>query len=200
MTITTNVLSPGTSFQLLWRFSCAHKKVSPKDYSSHRFLNDCIISKCQSGLVGADALTTLILSYNMLTEMPSRAFSSAPNLTKIDISHNEIASMASVVFKTKTDSITTDNESAPHALSHLEIIVLNHNKWNFIDSDWFAGLVRLTTLILNDNFLTEITACAAFITNTALRSLQLQNNQFSVIQTNGLSDNQCLNHLDSFDI
>lgn len=150
----------------------------------------------QSGLIGADALTSLILSYNMLTEMPSKAFSSARNLTEIDLSHNEIGWMASDVFETESDSAQTDN----HALRYLEKILLNHNQLKFINSGWFSGLVKLTTLTLNDNFLTEISGCAAFSTNTALRSLQLQNNEFSVIKTNGLSDSQCLNNLNSFDI
>lgn len=148
------------------------------------------------GLFGADALTLFDLSHNVLTEMPSKAFSNARNLTLIDLSHNQIASMPPDVFKTEEIVITTKAQD----ISNLESILLNNNKLTFIDPEWFLSVVKLTTLTLNDNLLTEFNACSAFGTSIALRSLQLQNNEFSVIRTNGLSDKQCLNQLDSFDI
>lgn len=58
----------------------------------------------------------------------------------------------------------------------------------------------MTTLTLNDNFLTEISACATFNTNIALRALHLQNNEFSIISTTGFFGGQCFGELDLFDI
>lgn len=156
----------------------------------------------RTGLMGANALNKFNLSHNALTEMPSKAFSSAWNLTEIDLSHNQITSMASDVFKVEFDSIRQIQNipSLPDASSLLQIIRLNHNNLTFIDTEWFSNLLYLTTLKLNDNFLTEINACSLFSTNSALRTLELQNNDFSSIRTTGLFGGQCLNQIDTFDI
>lgn len=155
----------------------------------------------REGLLGAEALDSLTLSHNKLMEIPSMAFSSAWKLTAIDLSHNQIASMASDVFKTENIEKTAQGSTTTEgALKHLESIHLHHNALTHIDPEWFLNLVKLKTLKLYDNLLTEINACSAFSTNIALRTLDLRNNEFSVIKTNGLSDNQCLNQLDSFDI
>lgn len=150
----------------------------------------------RTGLIGTDALNNLDLSQNAITKMPSKAFSNAWNLTKIDLSYNEIKSMASDVFKIENDQ----NSTKIQALMHLEVILLNNNALTFINAEWFSNLVELSTLALNDNLFIEFNACSAFSTNNALRTLQLQNNEFSVLKTNELADGQCLDQLNSFDI
>lgn len=154
------------------------------------------------GLLGADALNKLDLSHNALSEIPSKAFSSAWNLTEVDLSYNQIASMASDVFKVEFHSIRSKQNM--HAVSGvsslLEIIRLNNNNLTFIDTEWFSNLSYLTTLTLNDNHLSEFDAYAIFNTNTALRTLYLQNNEFSSISTTGFFDDQCFGELNTFDI
>lgn len=157
----------------------------------------------RSGLLGADSLNVLDLSHNAIEEMPSKAFSNAWNLTEIDLSYNRIVSMASDVFKVESESIQRESSivGLPNTSSFLKIIRLNHNNLTFIDPEWFSNIPYLTMLTLNDNFLTEIYACLAFSTNKALRTLELQNNDFTTISiTTGLLGGQCLGQLDTFDI
>lgn len=128
--------------------------------------------------------------------MPSLAFYGAWNLSEIDLSHNRISAMASDVFEMNSEKFHSEVESSstPSASSFLKIIRLNNNNLTFIDPEWFSNHVRLTTLTLNDNFLTEIWGCSAFETNIALRSLHLQNNELYSITID------CVSELDTFDI
>lgn len=149
------------------------------------------------GLLGANSLKLLNLTSNMLTEMPSRAFSGARNLATIDLSHNQISKMEWDVFRIEfTESATiADVLTGEDGLEKLEIIRLNHNKLAFIDPNWFSGLLKLSTLTLNENALTAIDYCVLFNTNIALKVLHLQNNALSVI-----NDGCELQLLDTFDI
>lgn len=156
-----------------------------------------------SGLLGADALKSLNLSHNALTEMPSKAFTNAKNLIEIDLSYNYIAKMPSDVFMVESENseVTaemqhdmTSNGSNDSSLRFVKVIRLERNNLTFIHSDWFSELVNLTTLTLNDNLLAEFNICT-FSKNYALRVLHLQNNDCHKYFTDF-----CYGRYDTFDI
>lgn len=141
--------------------------------------------------MGAEALNSLNLSHNALTEIPSKAFTNAKNLIEIDLSYNHIARMPSDVFEVESETsaattempyLMTSTEFIHTTLRFVKVIRLESNNLTFIDPEWFSNLVNLTTLTLNDNFLAEVDVCT-FRRNYALRALYLQNNDFHRIST-----------------
>lgn len=177
----------------------------------------------QMGLIGANALTRLDLSHNVLKELPSEAFLYAGNLIELNLSYNLIARMPSDVFKGQSDEVYSTTESPSYhtttdfsdtteyeypstsdhpktrihnqPMQNLKIIRLNNNLLTFIDPSWFRYLRSLENVTLNDNLLTEIDLFSVFHFNFGMKELKLQNNNFSNIITNAFSTK-----LRSFDI
>lgn len=147
----------------------------------------------RSVLLGADELNVLDLSHNAIEELPSKAFTNARNLIEINLSHNHIARMPSDVFQVEIEvkEITTE---MPSSLRFLKVVRLENNNLTTIHREWFENLANLTTLTLNDNFLTRFDT-TALVGNFALRTLQLQNNNNTFVRMRDLA-----NQLDVFDI
>lgn len=134
------------------------------------------------------ALETLNVSHNALKRMPPYAFANLPNLHEIDLSFNKISNMHHRVFMLTKERLT--------GLKKLNTIYLHSNDLTHINPNWFQYLPNLIELTLNDNFITDIDLCATFRSKVTLRTLHLQNNDFSAIIASGL----CLNQLKTFDI
>lgn len=147
-------------------------------------ISDLQITEFQAELLtGANELQTLDLSFNKLEELPSKTFLSAGKLVEINLSYNRIATMPSDVFLGETDMIDSTTSHTYQPLIGLKTIRLNNNNLTFIDPNWFRYLRNLETITLNDNHLAEIDLNAAFRDKFALRSVYLQNNNFSRIFT-----------------
>lgn len=140
-----------------------------------------IVDFSASMLIGADSLQRLNLSRNALKELPSKSFADAAGLIEIDLSHNQIAKMPPDVFV--VESALTD--LPVKARLNLKTIRLNNNNLTFIDPSWFRYLINLEKITLNDNHLTEIDVDSAFHYNPSLQSIDLSNNKFSNIISNG---------------
>lgn len=192
----------------------AHKRFPNRLFRSEIFsqlqhlrVNDLEISEFHASMLfGANRLKTLDLSRNALEELPAKAFVNGENLIEIDLSYNQIARMPSDVFMNENTTPKPDSEYLKYEmpssiensfepLDNLKIIRLNNNYLAFIDPNWFGHLKNLEIVSLNDNLLAEIDVFSAFQSNTALRSLHLQNNNFSNIITNVFKI-----ELESFDI
>lgn len=145
-------------------------------------------------------LNTLDVTHNELEELLSCAFFNVPNINEIDLSFNRISIMHLEVFSTnELDSyggyMDSSSEPSQRRLQNLHTIHLKNNNLTFIDPKWFSDLPKLATLTLNDNFLTEIDVCKVFRGKNRLRTLHMQNNDFSIIFSA-----DCNYELDFFDI
>lgn len=153
---------------------------------------------------GKSSLTVLDLSHNAIKYIPAYTFSNLTIIIEIDLSFNEISSLHRDAFRRDTpdspyySQYTTGSYSQGHRfhLQNLKTIRLNNNNLTIIEAKWFSDIPNLETLLLNDNAITNVNLCATFGKNYALRTLHLQNNAFSAIETL----DQCLSELDSFDI
>lgn len=122
-----------------------------------------------------------------MRELPAKAFVNALRLGEIDLSYNQISSMPPNVFVDETDYILPPANGENPLLPRfgLRTIRLNNNNLTFVDPRWFRNLRNLETITLNNNFLTEIDLNSAFGNSLALRSIELQNNSFSISNSSG---------------
>ncbi|CAG0890581.1 unnamed protein product [Darwinula stevensoni] len=102
------------------------------------------------------------LEQNLLTEIPSRAFTPFKKLKRIDLSHNQISTVASDGFAGLQDltslvlygnKISSLPEGLFHGLHSLELLLLNANQLKCIPGGSFKDLRKLFLLSLYDNAL-----------------------------------------------
>ena len=106
-------------------------------------------------------LTSLSLDNNLLTTIPTGAFSHLSSLTSLDLGNNQLSHISSNAFK---------------GLNHLTKLRLNDNQLRSIDRDAFKGLNRLNQLVLGSNQLSSIES-GTFRDLGNLQSLDLNSNQ-----------------------
>uniref|UniRef100_A0A6I8NDK7 Leucine-rich repeats and immunoglobulin-like domains protein 2 n=2 Tax=Ornithorhynchus anatinus TaxID=9258 RepID=A0A6I8NDK7_ORNAN len=119
-------------------------------------------------------LTELDLSYNQLTRLDESVFVGLNLLERLNLGDNRVTHIADGVFK---------------GLSNLQTLDLRNNEisWAIEDAnEAFAGLSRLTKLILQGNQIKSITK-KAFIGLEALEHLDLNNNAIMSIQENAFT-------------
>lgn len=104
-------------------------------------------------------LSVLILSYNEISVLEDQFFIYTPNLTRLDLSHNEIA-----VF---------ENADVFYGLEHLNYLDLSFNDFKQLPDALFAPLINLQTLKLNYNNLTQQLALSDLNITTALNTLEM---------------------------
>ncbi|XP_058394803.1 leucine-rich repeats and immunoglobulin-like domains protein 2 isoform X5 [Diceros bicornis minor] len=119
-------------------------------------------------------LSELDLSYNQLTRLDESAFVGLSLLERLNLGDNRVTHIADGVFR---------------FLSNLQTLNLRNNEisWAIEDaSEVFAGLTRLTKLILQGNQIKSITK-KAFIGLESLEHLDLNSNAIMSIQENAFS-------------
>ncbi|KAJ3300613.1 Leucine-rich repeat-containing protein 40 [Borealophlyctis nickersoniae] len=127
-----------------------------------------------------DTLTTLVLSYNQISEFPT---ASLPKLKVLDLGYNSITTLPSIVtFPSLLDLNLTKNRisSLPSTFPFpsVETLILSGNSISVIDAPSFRKLSQLKTLDLSDNAIgsvpPELGLCEG------LRTLKLEGNLFRV--------------------
>ncbi|XP_026776875.2 extracellular matrix protein 2 isoform X1 [Pangasianodon hypophthalmus] len=134
-------------------------------------------------------ITTLDLSGNNFTTLPTEIFSGLPNLEVINLSRNFLddSSISPDFFMNLTNlkTLTLDGnglETIPLLPGSLEELRINDNKINQVLSHNFEGLSNLLHLELAGNILWEGSVePLAFQHLTTLKHLRLDNNRFSSI-------------------
>ncbi|KAF5903517.1 extracellular matrix protein 2-like [Clarias magur] len=134
-------------------------------------------------------VTTLDLSGNNFTTLPSDVFSGLPNLEVINLSRNLLddSSISPDLFMNMTNlkALNLDGnglETIPHLPSSLEELRINDNKINQVLSHSLKGLSNLLHLELAGNILWEGSIePLAFEHLVTLKHLRLDNNRFSSI-------------------
>ena len=96
-------------------------------------------------LHGLESLITLDMSYNMITSISSDSLASTPNLRKLNISHNYVESVTSII---SPSLITLDlsynnlvtNPSVPVSLTYLDLSHNNISHVSFVEKSHLQHL------------------------------------------------------------
>ncbi|RWS27200.1 slit 1 protein-like protein [Leptotrombidium deliense] len=140
-------------------------------------------------------LNELKLSNNLIVNIKDECFALLHNLTRLDLSYNQIDYLNYTVFHSiaanlitldlSFNYLTTINETFKEMIE-LTKLNLQNNRLSSISSDQLKSMKKLIYLNLADNFINQIDT-ATFIFNSALRKLILNNNNLSdsVVDTIG---------------
>ncbi|XP_076642926.1 G-protein coupled receptor rickets isoform X2 [Halictus rubicundus] len=99
-----------------------------------------------------------------ILELDPAVLTSAVNLTKLDLTNNNITDIPVRAF---------------HRTSNLEVLLLRRNRLHTIADDAFANLTSLRVLELDDNYLTKIPT--AIVNLSGLEDLSLSNNKIETV-------------------
>jgi len=141
---------------------------------SHLNLQHNNISELSSEtLSGLLALRTLNISYNHIDQIPNEMFHNSKELREIHLQNNELYELPPGLF---------------HQLAQLLILDLSQNQLtsHHINSETFAGLIRLRILNLSHNALTRIDS-KTFNDLHILQVLNLRNNSIGYIDENAFA-------------
>ncbi|XP_076279000.1 G-protein coupled receptor rickets isoform X1 [Lasioglossum baleicum] len=99
-----------------------------------------------------------------ILELDPAVLTSAVNLTKLDLTNNNITDIPVRAF---------------HRISNLEVLLLRRNRLHTIADDAFTNLTSLRVLELDDNYLTKIPT--AIVNLSGLEDLSLSNNKIETV-------------------
>lgn len=132
-------------------------------------------------------MTEIRLEQNQITDIAPRAFVNYPRLRRIDLSNNEIRSIASDAFRNlkSLTSLVLYGNKITHlpsrlfdGLTSLQLLLINANKIKCIEKDTFHDLSSLNLLSLYDNSLHNLPN-GTFDGMKSLQTLHLARNPFS---------------------
>ena len=141
-------------------------------------------------LAGSVNLTCLHFNDMMLERLEPGAFSGLEELQGLDLSHNKLIKISSVMFEGLADLVilelsdNTINSIATYAferLIQLRGLFLSGNHLSVIKSEMFEGLIRLLSLNLDNNTLNEISPVVFDRLSGSLEYLNLANNSLQYI-------------------
>ncbi len=173
-------------------------------------LNDYLVHQLCAAIRNNTALKSIDLSFNFISSACAQALASCncKNLTKLDISHNEIQTMGAVeLMRTRQfkslnisyNKIVSDDHTAElaHLLEQdvtLEILVLTNNT---IDETLLRALAQNTHLKVLDTSYAYLDDNGAHILaqNKTLKSLTLNHNGITTNGARAFFSNSALTHL-----
>ena len=112
-----------------------------------------------------ESVTTLDLSYNNITELPSDLLMMMPQLENFYMENNKLTSIPKGFFKNNTklnwialdgNEITTLEDGTFKGLDQLTILGLENNKISKVDKNAFEGMKKIEQLSLYGNNLTTL--------------------------------------------
>ena len=101
-------------------------------------------------LYNATGLYEIYLSFNHIVRLPAFAFGFSHRLTRLDVSHNEIASIDDLTFQRHPNAF-----AGPFLIDYLD---LSHNQLTVLQPNMFAYLVNLRLLKLQHNQIHTVSA------------------------------------------
>lgn len=135
----------------------------------------------------APNVTTVSLSANKITLIPTGSFDNVTRVTSLWMAHNEIASieegtLAPLVrlrnFDISHNVIVDFPWEELQNLTSLQLLKMNHNEMVHLPKDAFANLIELRSLQLNNNKFITITE-GTFDSLVSLSHLQIYKNPFA---------------------
>ena len=128
------------------------------NYLQELYINHNLMSSIRKGaLRGCKNLTVLSLSHNQIDVIEDDAFLNLGSLKKLDLAHNRI--------------VTVSNSSLAH-LEYLQELDLSYNFLRALTSDLVHPLIRIRSLMLDENDISIITE-HVFDNNQFLEKLTL---------------------------
>lgn len=175
-------------------------------YENLRLLNISHIKlETLDTFANARYLKTILASHNRLTQLPSRLFPAATNLTTIDFSFNQISWISPLALvghanlkylNLSWNELTIVEESLLSSLQHLEILDLSHNQFTVFHSNVFRPLANLKLLSLSHNPISQIGG-NLFSSMKNLINLNLSNLKVNRLETSIVSHQK---QLQSFNV
>ncbi len=141
-------------------------------------------------------LENIELPDNKLTELKQTDFQNMINLSKLDVSGNQIQTIEAKTFNsqrklTKLDLnknvLTKINVDMFQGLAYLNHIILSHNKISFVEANSFSPLIHLIILDISSNQLTSIDK-DMFTGLHKLELVDLASNKISRIEPKSFDD------------
>eukprot|EP00041_Stephanoeca_diplocostata_P011027 m.177904 g.177904 ORF g.177904 m.177904 type:complete len:1986 (+) comp18385_c0_seq1:286-6243(+) len=142
---------------------------SPRIILDFSYNNVKIVDNSTFTSIAASAdMTGLFLQGNFITIVESDAYAHFPNLSYIDMSHNQISSLSTQMFANNRKLLTLDysynaityiaseffgRSSGPESLT---MVSLRHNVITMIETGAFSGCEHLTLLDVSSNLLPEL--------------------------------------------
>ena len=160
---------------------------------------------------GLSSLTTLDLHDNLLSDLPAGVFAGLSSLTTLDLRNNRLSTLPADGFADlgklttlELGNLTTSASinqlgalpaNAFRGLSSLTTLDLRDQQLKIPQGDVFAGLGKLTSLLLTDNQLGALPA-NAFNGLSSLTELNLREQQLSILPANAFMGLDSLTTLD----
>ncbi|XP_037080570.1 toll-like receptor 6 [Pollicipes pollicipes] len=151
----------------------------------------------EGALDGLPALRRLDLSANALQTLPAELLRTTPRLTELRLADNRLASLTPTMFRRLPQLLALDlagnrltsawvNSETFAGLVRLVVLDLSRNRLNQIDTSVFAGLYSLQSLQLHHNQIDALSP-NAFATLSNLHTLVMSHNQLHRIDTLSLN-------------
>lgn len=137
-----------------------------------------------------ESVTTIDLSYNNITELPSDLLMMMPQLENFYMENNKLTSIPKGFFKSNTklnwialdgNEITTLEDGTFKGLDQLTILGLENNKISKVDKNAFEGMKKIEQLSLYGNNLTTLEDGCLKPLAGSLKMLFLQENNMETL-------------------
>ena len=134
--------------------------------ATFNFANHGLTQLRAQDFAGLSSVRTMFLRFNLLTSLPANTFSGLSSVTRLWVDENSLTSVEAGAFN-GLDSLQQlylgENELSMlpatvfsgSSLNALRVVVLSGNRFASLPSTIFQGLPALTSINVNDNFLTS---------------------------------------------